>query len=443
MLHILTCLWIFQYEQDNAEGSAQLYLDTFFFVTESISTVGYGISSPLLFSESQMFFTMLMMVISRYIYIQLISTTMSLISKYEKVTFFLVQAIDEFRLWLFKIYNANKHGLYVSYRLFDKLKNVEHGQIDNFQLQLLVDNRYFTSLTSEKKFAVLQSLFSSELDLFDDFFSCMNYEDIIQILSSTRRKKFLTGDYKSIFEEEYVYFITEGSLRFFDSENKGIFPVLFTPGCVIASEIESNSANFVNVLSDCSISYFSKSLIPKGEKKKRGSCLQSWRKETTLKNSPLKRNNVYPDSPSSSFLLDLGYKNEMMNSTERIELSDRNFKKSFHKLFAHKLESKPTTVQRQQEDERNESDLDNDEVSKIDSKSYEELDRFLNVLDEQLKRTQDHFDKIKSEVSKTLEQIVSSHKNWRMKNFQEELILVTKIEPKVLPTFLRKRKTLA
>ena len=186
ILHVAACLWIWiarinrqegdwlaDFDPQNRASNGHIYIQSYFFMCQIISAVGYGDLQP--DSNKEYLMVMALNLIKGFLYAQVFFTL-------RKLTFVLYDKEirnrnedDELYSWLYQRNKGNEGNIYnknFSRDLLIFLKEVKRKNVN----QIIKTNPLFWQLPFELQFQTLKYLFKPVLDQFQDFFEGLTQE---------------------------------------------------------------------------------------------------------------------------------------------------------------------------------------------------------------------------------------------------------------------------
>lgn len=235
ILHICACLWIwlsdsgidpdrwlYHWDPGHSITSVDIYIQALMFMTETISTAGYGDSCAI--SPSEYFVVMFLQIVSGYFYTQFTSLGKYITEKIDASEMVIRQKNEEIIGWLLQRERANQSNLY-SNRLSGQLEQFLVEEKDKGKKDLFEGNEFYEKLPFKYKFLLVIWYCEEEFLLFDDFFSDLSAEFAMDTLLEMIPRNIKIGEdlFFSSDASDGVFFILEGSVVEYSPNKKKIY----------------------------------------------------------------------------------------------------------------------------------------------------------------------------------------------------------------------------
>lgn len=237
-LNVMTCCWILLSKtrenswihQHDSTAEADIYIEALLFMTERVSSVGFGEVVP--DSVLEYFSIMILQFIATYFYAQFFHQLASASDKFETVDNPGRKEQYDLLSWTIKLTKINKRKAYMTSKFLADLANFYfEGKSFNIQEKTIKDGNY-VSLPFEIQSQLIQRLFGDIFTVFSRFFEGLTEEFRNALV--TEMLPFTTSE--ALFGENHqcyaVYFVREGTIREILSKD-GTEVKLHRPGSVL------------------------------------------------------------------------------------------------------------------------------------------------------------------------------------------------------------------
>ena len=221
-LHLCACFWIwianagertdrwlYVWDPTHEKSAFDIYVQAYFFQTQTISTVGYG-DTPAQ-DQEEYFIPMFLQLVSSYFYTKFLLLIKDAINKYEETTYCSQKTKEELMAWILQRQQGNASNKYT--KKFDNNMETFLVQLKGVNMQeLFKSNENFHALPYYLQRKVLGYCFRDTLETFAEFFNKLSTECVSELLLELKPVDLVGELFLSRTHCDGIYFIEKGSI---------------------------------------------------------------------------------------------------------------------------------------------------------------------------------------------------------------------------------------